>query len=131
MRGVLYALTGTSENQCQILHHLIEYVLLVLLEKVKNQHGDKPTVCLEDLDEHDRPAIVELIGHWLQKVIGHVKFGGVRFKKFGDEVHVSLLHNNNYVSYPSVSNVYIGMESSINKRRFKLQLYSEVMGVLD
>ena len=90
MSGMLDALTGTSENQCQILHHLIDYVLLVLLEKVKNQHGDKAIACFEDLDEHDMPAkVVELIGQWLQKVIGYVKFGGARSEKFREEVHVS------------------------------------------
>ena len=84
MRGVLNALTGTSENQCQILHHLTDYVLLVLLEKIKNQHGDKAIVCFEDLDEHDRPAkVVELIGQWLRKVIG------LRFGQRFCEVHVS------------------------------------------
>ena len=94
MGGVLDALTGTSENQCQILHHLIEYVLLVLLEKTKNQHGDEATVCFEDFDGNVLPAkVVEFIGQWLQKVIGHVEFGGVQLKKFEDEVHVSFAHN--------------------------------------
>ena len=94
LKGVLDALTGTSENQCQILHHLIDYVLFVISEKFKKQHGDEATVCLEKLDENDWPAkTIELIGQWLQKVIGHVKFGGARLKKFGDEVHVSLAHN--------------------------------------
>ena len=93
MRGVLDALTGTSENQCQILHHLIGYVIFVISEKFKRQHGDEATVCLEKLDENDWPAkAVELIGHWLQKVI-HVKFGGAQSEKFRDEVHVSFAHN--------------------------------------
>ena len=93
MGGVLDALTGTSENQCQILHHLIDYVIFVISVKFKKQHGDEATVCLEKL-ENDWPATaVELIGQWLQKVIGHVKFGGALSKKFGDEVHVSLAHN--------------------------------------
>ena len=90
MGGVLDALTGTSENQCQIVYHLIDYVIFVISEKFKKQHGDEATVCLEKLDENDRPAkAVELIGQWLQKVIGHVKFGGAQLKKIGDEVHVS------------------------------------------
>ena len=89
MGGVLNVLTGTSENQCQILDRLIHYVL-VLLEKIKNQHGDKAIVCFEDLDDHDRLAkVVELIGQWLLKVIGYVKFGGARSEKFRGEVHVS------------------------------------------
>ena len=92
MRGVLDALTGTSENQCQILHHLIDYVIFVISEKFKKQHGDEATVCLEKL-ENDWPAkAVELIGQWLQKVIEFVKFGGAQLKKFGDEVHVSFAH---------------------------------------
>lgn len=94
MRGVLDALTGTSENQCQILHHLIDYFIFVISEKFKKQHGDEATVCLKKLDEHDWPAkAVELIDQWLQNVIGHVKFGGVQLKKIGDEVHVSFAHN--------------------------------------
>ena len=94
MGGVLDALTGTSENQCQILHHLIDYVLFITSEKFKKQHGDEATVCLEKLDENDWPAkAVEFIGQWLQKVIGHVEFGGVQLKKFEDEVHVSFAHN--------------------------------------
>ena len=56
MRGVLDALTGTSENQCQILHHLIDYVLFVMSEKFKKQHGDEATVCLEKVDENDWPV---------------------------------------------------------------------------
>ena len=95
MRGVLDALTGTSENQCQILHHLIDYVLFVMSEKFKKQHGDEATVCLEKVDENDWPVklVSELIGEWLQKVIGHTKFGGAQSEKIGDEVHVSFAHN--------------------------------------
>ena len=94
MKGVLDALTGTSENQCQILHHLIDYVIFVISEKFKKQHADEAIVSLEELDENDWPAKpVELIGEWLQKVIGHSKFGGALSKQFGDEVYVSFGHN--------------------------------------
>ena len=130
MGGVLDALTGTSENQCQILHHLIDYVIFVISEKFKRQHGDEATVCLEKLDEHhDWPArAVELIDQWLLKVIEHVKFGGDQLKKIGDEVHVSLAHN---LCQLSMCIQCVGMESAIHKQRFKLQVYSEVLGALD
>ena len=98
MGKMLDVLTGTSESQCQILYHLIYHVLLVLLEKIKNQHGDEATVCLEDLDEHDRLAkVVELIGQWLQKVIGHLKFGGALSEKFRGEVRVSFSSSQYFV----------------------------------
>ena len=87
MRGMLDALTGTSESQCQILHHLIEYVLLLISERYKRQHGNEAIV---KLDGNAWPTkAIELIDLWLQKVIGYKKFGGDHLKKFGDEVHVS------------------------------------------
>ena len=92
VKAMLSALTGTSESQCKILLHVIEYVFFVLSEKIKNQHGDEAIVALEDLNKNDRPAtVVEYIGQWIQsqKVIGHVKFGGAQSKKFREEVQVS------------------------------------------
>ena len=118
MRGVLDALTGTSENQCQILHQIIDYVIFVISEKFVRQHGDEATVCLEKLDENDWPAKpVELIGQWLQKVIGHTKFGGAQSEKNGDEVQVSFARN---LCQLSMYIQCVGMESAIHKQRFKL-----------
>ena len=85
MRSILATLSRASKSQCQILHHIIHYVLFVLSEKIKRQDSD------ECINENDSPAIaVELIDHWLQKVIGHEAFGGAhQSEKISDEVCVS------------------------------------------
>ena len=90
LEKVLDALTETSQNQCQFLHHIIDHVIFVISDKIKKEHDDEATVCMDDLDEDDRPAkVVKLIEQWLQKVIGNVEFGGVQSQKFVEEVHVS------------------------------------------
>ena len=84
---MLDALTGTSESQCQIVHHLIDYVFFLISERYKRQHGNEAIVKL-DGNVWPKKAI-ELIDMWLQKVIGYTKFGGAQLKQFGDELHVS------------------------------------------
>ena len=92
VKTVLNALTGTSESQCKILLLIISHVLFVILGKIKSQHDGE--VCLEDLDEHDKPGtVLKLVGRWIQtRVVGHVKFSGVQFKKFREEVQVSYFY---------------------------------------
>ena len=94
VKTVLNALTGTSENQCNVLLLIISHVLFVISGKLKSHHNGK--VYLEDLDEEDKPAtVLELVGRWIQtRVVGHVKFSGVQFKKFREEVQVSYFYYN-------------------------------------
>ena len=92
MKGVLDESKGTLENQCHILHLLIDYVFFFVSEKIKKQHGEEAVVSVDTLNEHDWPAkVVDLVHEWLRKIINHSKFGGALLKKFGDEIHVSVI----------------------------------------
>ena len=94
MTAIMKKLTRISESHCEILYHITHYVLSIISLKVSKEHGDGYRVNLEDLDECDRPSkIVETIGQWLLNNVGYEWFGGMKVKKFDEEVCVSIYYN--------------------------------------
>ena len=90
MKVVLNVVSGTSENQCQIICQVINHVITIISERIKKENGEEATVCLKDLNEDDRPAkAVEMINQWLPMVTTSAKFTDTHYKKFREEVHVS------------------------------------------
>ena len=87
MKTVLNMLTPT-ESHCEVLGYIINHVLSVMSVKVKRDNGD---VYLADKDAILK-RIVDMIDSWLHQktVIGHMKFGGLRLKKFEEEVRVRI-----------------------------------------
>lgn len=91
MKTVLNMLT-TTESHCEVLGHIIKHVLSVISLKVKRDCSDED-VHLADADyKASLTKTVDMIDLWLHQktVIGHMKFGGLKLKKFEEEVRVRI-----------------------------------------
>ena len=90
MKTVSNMLTPT-ESHCEVLGYIINHVLSVISVKVKRDCSDDVHLVDEDYNA-SITKIVDTIDSWLHQktVIGHVRFGGIKLKKFEEEVRVRM-----------------------------------------
>ena len=93
MKTVLDKLT-TTESHCEVLGYIINHVLSVMsVFKVKiRDYGDEVIHLADEYYNTSLARIVDMIDSWLHQktVIGHIKFGGLKLKKFEEEVRVRI-----------------------------------------
>lgn len=82
----------TTEIHCEVLGHIINHVLSVISVKVKRDCSDEDVHLVDAYCKAGLTRIVDMIDSWLHQktVIGHVKFGGLKLKKFEEEVRVRI-----------------------------------------
>lgn len=99
MKVVMEAISGVSEDHCEMMFHITRHVIDIISFKVSRKHVDGIIVQLEDTDESDKLSkVVDEIDCWLinKTVVGHTMFGGAQFKKIEEEVRVSNVTSNYY-----------------------------------